>query len=67
ERGHFDGVAPDERVGLEFAKVRHTYAAKLGLPDEVRIEWFAGPHMVHGQGTFAFLHEKLSWPAPKSR
>lgn len=67
ERGHFDGVAPDERVGLEFAKVRHTYAAKLGLPDEVRIEWFAGPHMVHGQGTFAFLHEKLNWPAPKSR
>jgi hypothetical protein len=23
ERGHFDGVAPDETVGYEFAKVRH--------------------------------------------
>ncbi len=33
ERGHFDGVAPDERVALEFAKVRHLYEAKLKLTD----------------------------------
>ncbi len=59
ERGHFDGVAPDERVGLEFAKVNRLYSAKLGLPDRCRIEWFAGPHTINGKGTFDFLREHL--------
>lgn len=59
ERGHFDGVAPDERVGSEFAKVNRLYSAKLGLPDRCRIEWFAGPHTIHGKGTFEFLRENL--------
>ncbi len=31
ERGHFDGVAPDEAVGYEFAKVRRLYQAQLGI------------------------------------
>jgi hypothetical protein len=64
ERGHFDGVAPDEMVGHEFAKVRHLYAAKLGIGDRCEIEWFVGPHTIHGQGTFEFLHEHLQWPRP---
>ncbi len=59
ERGHFDGVAPDERVALEFAKVNRLYSAKLGLPDRCRIEWFSGPHTIHGKGTFDFLREHL--------
>ena len=59
ERGHNDGVAPDERVGLEFAKVNRLYSAKLGLPDRCRIEWFVGPHTIHGKGTFEFLKEHL--------
>jgi dienelactone hydrolase len=63
ERGHFDGVAPDETVGYEFAKVRHLYAARLKLPPETcQIEWFVGPHTIHGVGTFAFLHRHLDWP-----
>ena len=62
ERGHFDGVAPDEMVGYEFAKVRHRYAADLKLPDRCEIEWFVGPHMINGQGTFEFLHKHLQWP-----
>jgi dienelactone hydrolase len=62
ERGHFDGVAPDERVAAEFAKVRHMYSAKLGLGDDARIEWFVGPHTINGQGTYEFLHGKLNWP-----
>jgi dienelactone hydrolase len=62
ERGHFDGVAPDEAVAYEFAKVRHLYQAKLGLGDHCRIEWFVGPHTINGKGTFAFLHQHLSWP-----
>ncbi len=62
ERGHFDGVAPDETVGHEFAKVRFLYEAKLGLKDRCVLEWFVGPHTIHGVGTFAFLHEHLDWP-----
>ncbi len=65
ERGHFDGVAPDETVGYEFAKVRHLYAAQLGLGDRCEIEWFVGPHKIHGVGTFEFLHKHLQWPAPE--
>jgi cephalosporin-C deacetylase-like acetyl esterase len=64
ERGHFDGVAPDETVGYEFAKVRHLYAARLGLDDRCEIEWFVGPHTINGQGTFDFLHRHLRWPKP---
>ena len=64
ERGHFDGVAPDETVAYEFAKVRYVYEARLGLRDQCVIEWFTGPHTIHGQGTFDFLHVHLNWPAP---
>lgn len=59
ERGHFDGVAPDERVALEFAKIRHLYAAKLGIGDRAEIEWFVGPHTINGARTFEFLDRFL--------
>ncbi len=62
ERGHFDGVAPDEAVGYEFAKVRHLYNARLGIGDRCELEWFVGPHTIHGVGTFEFLHRHLNWP-----
>lgn len=62
ERGHFDGVAPDERVALEFAKVRHLYQAKLGIGDRCELEFFVGPHTINGKGTFEFLHRHLDWP-----
>ena len=65
ERGHFDGVAPDETVGYEFAKVRFFYEAKLKLTGRCEIEWFTGPHTIHGVGTFDFLHKHLDWPGPK--
>jgi dienelactone hydrolase len=64
ERGHFDGVAPDERVALEFAKVRHLYQARLGIGERTTIEWFVGPHTINGKGTFDFLHRHLKWPRP---
>jgi hypothetical protein len=62
ERGHFDGVAPDEAVAYEFAKVRHLYAAKLGIGDRCASDWFVGPHTIHGEGTFEFLRHHLHWP-----
>jgi dienelactone hydrolase len=62
ERGHFDGVAPDETVAYEFAKVRNLYEARLGLGDRCAIEWFVGPHTINGKGTFDFLHKHLNWP-----
>ena len=61
ERGHFDGVAPDQWVAYEYAKVRKLYDA-LGLPDRTAIEFFNGPHRINGVGTFEFLHKHLNWP-----
>jgi dienelactone hydrolase len=61
ERGHGDGVAPDEWVAYEYAKVRRLYDA-LELGDRTEIEFFNGGHTINGQGTFRFLHRHLSWP-----
>ncbi len=63
ERGHDDGVAPDEWVAYEYAKVRRFYD-KLGLGDRTEIEFFNGPHTINGAGTFKFLHRHLNWPEP---
>jgi dienelactone hydrolase len=61
ERGHNDGVALDEWVAWEYAKVRRHYD-QLGIGDRTEIEFFNGPHTIHGQGTFRFLHRHLNWP-----
>jgi hypothetical protein len=66
ERGHHDGVAPDEWVAYEYAKVRRLYAA-LGIPERTEIEFFDGGHMIRAQGTFDFLHKHLNWPKPGAR
>jgi len=63
ERGHHDGVAPDEWVAWEYAKVRRHYDL-IGLGDKTEIEFFTGPHTINGQGTFRFLHRHLNWPEP---
>ena len=64
ERGHDDNVAPDEWVAYEYAKTRRHYV-KLGLGDRTEIEFFNGPHTIHGVGTFDFLHKHLHWPKPE--
>ena len=61
ERGHHDGVAPDEHVAYEYAQVRRLYV-DLGIPERTEIEYFDGPHEIHGVGTFRFLHRELNWP-----
>ena len=61
ERGHGDGVAPDEWVAWEYAKVRRHYAV-LGLADKTEIEFFNGPHTINGVQTYEFLHKHLNWP-----
>ncbi len=63
ERGHDDGVAPDEWVAYEYAKTRRQYV-KLGLGDRTEMELFDGPHSINGKGTFDFLHKHLRWPKP---
>jgi hypothetical protein len=60
ERGHHDGVAPDQWVAYEYAKTRWLYA-QYGLADRTRIEFFNGGHTINGQGTFEFLREQLGW------
>ena len=59
ERGHEDGVAPDEWVAYEYAKTRKLFD-KLGAGDKTTIEIFNGPHTIHGVGTFEFLRKHLS-------
>jgi dienelactone hydrolase len=61
ERGHHDGVAPDEWVAYEYAKVRRFYVG-LGLEERTGIEFFDGPHTINGKGTFEFLQRHLRWP-----
>ena len=61
ERGHLDGVAPDEWVGYEYAKVRRLYSA-LGIPERTEIGYFPNGHQIDGKATFAFLAKHLNWP-----
>jgi dienelactone hydrolase len=61
ERGHGDGVAPDEWVGYEFAKVKRTYDG-LGIGDRCELAVFNGGHQIDGKATFAFLAKHLNWP-----
>ena len=62
ERGHFDGVAPDETVAYEYAKVKRQYDL-LEIGNRTEMEVFNGPHTINGIGTFAFLHRHLNWPS----
>lgn len=64
ERGHRDGVAPDEWVAYEFAKTWRRYD-QLGIGDRSEIEFFDGPHTINGKGSFEFLHRHLKWPSGK--
>ena len=64
ERGHNDGVAPDEWVAYEYAIVRHLYA-DLGISNRTEIEFFNSGHEINGQGTFRFLHHHLNLPEPQ--
>ena len=51
----------DEWVAYEFAKVKYLYD-DLGIGDRATIEYFNGPHMINGVGTFEFLRKQLNWP-----
>ncbi len=61
ERGHDDGVASDEWVAYEFAKVRELYD-DLGIGDRAAITFFNGGHQIQGEATFEFLTDHLDWP-----
>ncbi len=58
ERGHDDPVGADQWVAHEYALVREFYD-KMDIGDRTRIEFFNGPHEIHGVGTFQFLRKFL--------
>ena len=58
ERGHWNGVAPDEWVNYEYARTRHRYDL-LGIGERTQIEHFNGPQEIHAVGTFEFLDRHL--------
>ena len=57
-RRHRDGVAPDEWVAYEYARVRRPYV-DLGVAGRTEIEFFPRWHEIHGVGTFEFLKKHL--------
>jgi dienelactone hydrolase len=61
ERGHDDPVGIDEWVSFEYAAVRRFYD-RMNIADRTEIEFFNGPHTIHGVGTFAFLRRHLRRP-----
>jgi dienelactone hydrolase len=63
ERGHDDAVSVDSWVAYEYAKVRRHYDS-FGLSDSTRIDFFNGPHTIHGVATVEFLHRFLNWGEP---
>ncbi|HUW61143.1 MAG TPA: hypothetical protein VMZ06_09065 [Candidatus Bathyarchaeia archaeon] len=58
ERGHSDGVGIDEWVAYEYARTKRQYDL-FNIGDKTEIEYFNGPHEIHGVGTFAFLDRWL--------
>ena len=62
ERGHHDGVAPDEWVAYEYARTYRRYV-ELYLADRTKIEFFDGPYTINSQGTLRFLQQHLAWPS----
>ena len=61
EEGHRDGGQPTEWTSAEFGKVRRHYD-QLQLSDRAVLEFFDGPHTIHGQASYRFLHRHLEWP-----
>jgi len=59
-------VAPDEWVAYEYARVRRFYA-EVGIPQNTAMEWWNGPHAIHGVGTFEFLRRHLHWPGQSTQ
>jgi hypothetical protein len=61
EEVHRDSGQPSEWVAGEFGKVRR-HDDQLGISNRADIEFFDGPHTIHGEGSFRFLHNHLNWP-----
>lgn len=61
ERGHEDPVGRDDWVSYEYAPVRKFYD-EMRIGERTEIEFFDGPHTIHGVGTFEFLRRHLKWP-----
>lgn len=64
EAGHRDAGQPIEWVMSQFGKVRLHYD-QAGIGDRVEIDLFDGPHTIHGEAAFRFLHRHLRWPEPR--
>jgi dienelactone hydrolase len=63
ENGYRDLVMPVEWAASEYARIKKLYFY-LGVPERTEMDYFDGPHEIHGQATFRFLHRHLRWPEP---
>lgn len=64
EAGHRDAGQPTEWVMSQFGKVRRYYD-QAGIGDRAELDLFDGPHTIHGDAAFRFLHRHLHWPEPR--
>ena len=62
ERGHDDGGRHRRMGGLRVRQGAAASTRQLGIGDRTEIEFFNGPHEIHGVGTYEFLHKHLAWP-----
>ncbi len=58
QRGHSDGVAWDEFVGYEYARVLRLYT-RIGLPQNSELYWFKGGHEIAVDAAIKFLGKFL--------
>jgi len=63
----YGGWCPKGRIsedGVIPAHYNLVETKSTAYPARTEIEFFDGPHTIHGQGTFEFLHKHPSWPKP---
>ncbi len=61
EHGKQDGIAPQEWVEYEYAKVKDYYERK-GKGDLTELDLHDGGHIINGVKSYPFLHKHLNWP-----
>lgn len=61
EEGHRDAGQPTEWTMSQYGKVLRHYDL-MGIGERIGIDLFDGPHTIHGEASFRFLHRRLRWP-----
>ena len=64
ERGHFDPWPRTNRSPPNLPRSGFSTKRSSSCRTAAGSNGSTGPHTIHGQGTFDFLHQHLGWPKP---